>query len=1033
MKKTMTLLGVVVIAGLALFLAMAAAQATAQSAIVEPTGPDQDVQVLGALSAGQLGSATAVGDVNGDGYGDLVVAAPLATLRVAGETYTESGAVYLFVNGANISHTWDLTDRVPNVTFYHEPDSYTGDWLGTDLAIGDLNADGIEDIVMGTPGFLGGHTGAGIVFLGRTSITAGTHISVNLFLTSSQSQPGYNVRLLGAYTENRLGTSVAVGDVNGDGFDDLIAGAYSASPDLTPSPYYPDRRIYHYAAPITRSQSGAVYVVLGRSIWTTDSSHYLDLQIYLYEATIYGDDSYDAFGRSVASGDLNGDGYDDIVVGADGGDPGAPLTRTNAGEIYVFWGRSTITYTACSGDFYSDTFVCDNQIITDLHYITQTAHVTLTGVMTDDGAGYDLSTADLNQDGYDDITIGAPGASPSSQASAGAAYVVYGRESFSPTVPLSSADLTLSGASADDRLGQAVAAADLNRDGYDDLLLGTPYADYSPVITDTGALYVLCGGDNLSGALDLNNSAHYNARVRITHALAYMGFGPSGGDVNTDGWPELVVGAPGYDPPDRPDAGAAYAIGPRFHLTPSSAVVQAGQPITYAADLRTLCSVLDVAPHPSTTLVAAPGAGGGWDGATFSTTLTGTWIVTATHRGLTDTALLTVTPGAVARVVVSPTAIALDPSEVFTFTARAFNVYDYPLTGITFTWSVIHGGGDIHPSQGVFTATLADGVYSETIVALADGASGTATVTVNNLAPTAVIAGAPLSGDEGQVIQFDGSPSSDPNGDPLTYTWDVAYAPPAFDVDATGQAISYTWADNGIYTVALRVRDDDDDEHITATQVTINNVPPTADANGPYTAFVGEVITLTGSATDPGGSFDPLTYTWDLDNDGDFETPGRSVPFSQSIVSENVVALRVADDDGGEDTVTTTVSVRFPSPTGFQVDVPPQGWVNLPFSVTITALDDTSHTLTCFDGYGILSTDSGHITPTLRLQSRPALAPLNGPTQIRFADGAWQGQVILSRSGLRQIIVADRDGPASGQASLFIYHRMLLPLVLRNE
>jgi hypothetical protein len=1031
MRKTTTLLGVVVIAVLALFLAMAAAQATAQSVIVEPTGPDQDVQILGALSAGQLGSATAVGDINGDGHGDLIVAAPLATPRVAGETYTESGVVYLFVGGAGISHTWDLTDRVPNVTFYHEPDPYTGEWLGSDLAVGDLNNDGFDDVVMGMPGYLGAHSGAATVFLGRPSITGGTHISVNMVLTVPHSPLGFNVRLIAAWGENRLGSAVAVGDVNGDGFDDLIAGAYGASPNVMTTTYYPDQRIYHYAAPVTRTQSGAVYVALGRSNWITNTSYNMDMHMCLQEVTIYGDDSFDTFGRSVASGDLNGDGYDDIIVGADGGDPGAPLTRTNAGEIYVFWGRNTITYADCSNP-HTETFVYDHQIITDLHYITQTAHVTLTGVMTDDGAGYDLSSADLNQDGYDDIIIGAPGADPFGRAGAGAAYVIYGRESFSPTIPLSSADLTLSGASTDDRLGRAIAAADLNRDDYDDLLLGTPYADYSPAITDTGVLYVLCGGGNLSGSLDLNNSAHYNARVRITHALAYLGFGPSGGDVNADDWPELLVGAPGYDPPDRPDAGAAYAIGPRFHLTPSFAVVQAGQPITYVADLRTLCSALDVATHPSTTLVAAPGAGGGWDGATFSTTLTGTWRVTATHRGLTDTALLTVTPGAVARVVVSPTAIALDPAEVFTFTARAYNAYDYSLTGITFTWSVTHGGGDIHPSQGVFTATLADGVYSETIVALADGVSGTATITVNNLAPTAIIAGAPLSGDEGQAIQFDGSPSSDPNGDPLTYTWDVAYAPPAFDVDATGQAISYTWGDNGIYTVALRVRDDDD-EHITATQVTINNVPPTADANGPYSAFVGEAITLTGSATDPGGSFDPLTYTWDLDNNGDFETPGQSVFFSQSVASDYVVALRVADDDGGEDVVTTTVSVLPPLPAGFQIDVPSQGWVNVPFTVTITALDSMSHTLTCFDGYGILSTDSGHITPTLRLQSRPALAPLNGPTQIRFTSGAWQGQVILSRPGLRQIIVADRDSPASGQASLFIYHRMLLPLVLRNE
>jgi hypothetical protein len=1031
MKKSILLLGIIVTAALALIFTMRAARATAQSAIVESPGADQNVHVLGEFSSGRLGSATAVGDVNGDGYGDLIVSAPTATIQVAGATYTESGAVYLFLGSADLSGTWDLSTRAPNVIFYHQPDTFSGDWLGSDLAIGDLNDDSFDDIVIGTPGYLPAPAGAATVFLGRPSITAGTRISVNMALSATVSRPGFNVRLMGAYVDNYLGQAVAVGDVNGDGFDDLIAGAPGASPNVMTNTYYPDRRIYHYAAPVTRTQSGAVYVALGRSSWTSTTWENMDLQICLRELTVYGDDDYDAFGRSVASGDLNRDGYDDVIVGATGGDPGAPLTRTNAGEVYVFWGSSTITYADCS-DPYTDTFVYDHQIITDLHYITRTAHVTLTGVLAGDGAGYDLSAADVNQDGYDDVFVGAPGADPLARTSAGAAYVLYGRDSFSPTLTLANADLTLSGAAADDRLGRALAAADLNRDGYDDLLLGAPFADYAPTATDSGALYAICGGGNLSGALDLGNSAHYNARVQITYALAYLGSGVGGGDVNADGWSELLGGAPGYDPPGRPDAGAAYAIGPRLHVSPATALVQAWQPITYAAELRTLCDALDVTSSSSTTLSAAPGAGGGWSGDTFSATVPGTWAVTATHRGLTGSAWLTVEEGNATHVIVSPTAVVLDPAEVFTFAVQAYNAYGYQLTSPSVNWSVTQGGGAIHSSQGVFTATLADGVYADTVVALVDGVTGTATVTVNNLAPTALVANAPLTGGEGQAIQLDGTPSRDPNDDALTYAWDVTYIPPTFDVDLVGATTSHSWGENGVYTIALRVRDDDSAEHITVTQVTVYNMPPTANANGPYTTVVNMPITLTGSASDPGGNFDPLTYTWDLDDNGSFESPGQVVSFSHGAEGNYVVALRVRDDDGGQDTVTTTVTVQPSEPVAFEVNAPVQGWVGVPFSVTVRALDNQSQTLLYFDGYAELIADSGYITSTVRSREQAASTSLNGPAPIQFTAGIWRGQVTFVEAGERQITVIDPDGPATGQTIIDIYARLFLPLVIRN-
>ena len=194
----------------------------------------------------------------------------------------------------------------------------------------------------------------------------------------------------------------------------------------------------------------------------------------------------------------------------------------------------------------------------------------------------------------------------------------------------------------------------------------------------------------------------------------------------------------------------------------------------------------------------------------------------------------------------------------------------------------------------------------------------TATTTIQNVPPTASI-GSSFTGTEGTAVAFSGN-ATDPGNDTLTYEWDFSFVTPTFNVDQSGDGLkapNHTYTNDGEFTVAMRVRDDDSTSSQVTASVTISNVVPTSSVGGPYSGSSGSPITFSGSATDPGA--DTLNYEWDFKYNGTtFSTVGATTnsgvdltapKYTYTTAGTFTVALRVKDDKGVSTIVTAQVTV----------------------------------------------------------------------------------------------------------------------------
>jgi hypothetical protein len=453
----------------------------------------------------EFGYSVASGDLNGDGFDDLIVGAR----NFDKGTNSNLGAVYVFYGGASFAGKDLSNGGTADASFYG---SSAGDEFGCSVESGDVNRDGFNDLIVGAckndqNSDADSDAGAAYIFYGSSAL-AGKDLS---------NGGTADATFYGAAAGDEFGNSIASVDVNGDGFDDLIVGAFQSDYNSEDD-----------------SNAGAVYVYYGRADLKDQDLSDGDME----DATFYGSSENNHFGNSIASGDVNGDGFLDIIVGA---------FFNDAGAAYVFYGGASF-----AGKDLSDSSI--------------TADVSFYGKKEGDYFGISVAAGDVNGDGETDLIVGAQYNDDSvNAANAGAAYVFYGGASFAGKDLSDSsitADATFYGKGGSDFFGSSISSGDVNGDGFADLIVGADHNDDAANAANAGAAYVFYGGASFAGK-DLSASGvTADASFYRKSAADYMGVCVASSDLNGDGVADLIIGAHGNDDVSGAgtDAGAAYVI-----------------------------------------------------------------------------------------------------------------------------------------------------------------------------------------------------------------------------------------------------------------------------------------------------------------------------------------------------------------------------------------------------------------------------------------------------------------------------------------
>lgn len=521
-------------------------------------------KVAGANAQDSIGSSIAeIGDFNGDSINDYVISSPTTGLYGS-----DKGIIYIIFGG------FDSEGEVSLATL-NQPDSIQGVLINAasidDLAgyavdsAGDVNNDGYSDVIIGAPD---AHLPNENNFAGQAYVIYGGNDITNVIeLSDFVSDPStQGVLINGLHNNSRTGKAVAgLGDINGDGIDDIGVGT-----------------------PYARPNGGTCHIIFGSDELTT----VIELSQFNADAGMAGLNMYslDIQENSCIAlagvGDVNHDGVSDLVVGA-----------TIVGQSSDTNGRCYLVYgsTDLDNDF----------ALNDIGAVGGVDGAILNG--TDDNFRFceHLSAAgDVNDDGIDDWLVGEPRFNNGS-TTRGAAYLIHGDAELTGTYAIDQLNLQdgfsgifFDGRASEDQVGRSVSdAGDVNGDGVADILIGAP----DLIGSGFGEVYLLYGGSDLPHVIELrdfdelpgNMSALIQGPGPVDRVSA--GVGVTGiGDSNQDGYDDFIITSIRYDN-DAENVGVGFVVHGGPLLTDISVTktnnanhLEAGQPTEYIIDVTHL-------------------------------------------------------------------------------------------------------------------------------------------------------------------------------------------------------------------------------------------------------------------------------------------------------------------------------------------------------------------------------------------------------------------------------------------------------------